>query len=105
MSTTPMSFEEFAENVQQWADARGLIIPENYGPQMEKLEEERLEFIDAVYDGDQSEINKEWADVLVVWVIIGFIHGVSFSEAWTATWEKIKNRKGKLINGQFVKEV
>lgn len=104
MSMTPISFEEFAQNVQQWAEARDLLGLDKYGPQLSKLNEERDEFIDAVHGRIQSEINKEWADVLVVWLIIGMIRNVDFPEAWTATWEKIKNRTGKTVNGQFVKE-
>jgi uncharacterized protein YabN with tetrapyrrole methylase and pyrophosphatase domain len=100
-----MNFETFAQNVREWAESRALVAPDNYGPQISKLDEEVQEFIDSVYGKIQPEINKEWADVLVVWLIVGMIHNVNFSEAWTATWDKIKDRKGKTVNGQFVKEV
>lgn len=102
---TPMSFDDFIEKVQQWADEKGLICLENFGPQIEKLKEELDEFLEATFDGVHTEIEKEWADVLVVWIITGFIKGVDVHRAIELTWNKIKDRKGRLVNGQFVKEV
>jgi len=102
---THMNLDDFVSNVQQWADERALIVPENFGPQFEKLHEEQSEFIEAIDSRHQPDIEKEWADGLVVWLIIGFIQGVDVNRACALTWDKIKDRKGKLIDGQFVKEV
>ena len=43
-------------------------------------------------------------DIQVTLIILADILGVDYDEALALAWDTIKNRKGKTVNGSFVKE-
>jgi NTP pyrophosphatase (non-canonical NTP hydrolase) len=93
-----------------WAVDRNLIEGSDPIAQKRKLEEEISEFYTEVrshFDYPTSNLQKvkdELGDVLVVLTIIAEQLGVTFEECLSIAYEKIKDRKGRMIDGVFVKE-
>jgi uncharacterized protein YabN with tetrapyrrole methylase and pyrophosphatase domain len=99
-----MNYDEFSAHVYKWAEAKGLINLANFEAQIDKIQEEIEELVAAhEWEGPEEQL-KEWGDVLVVHTLIGHILEIDAGQAMATVWDKIKNRKGKTIGGQFVKE-
>jgi len=98
------TFLEFERAVRRWANDRGLIDGTTTHKQMEKLFEEYNELFDALNCMTIRHIKLEIGDMLVVLANICTQLGCTLEEcAWLA-YDKIKDRKGKMVNGTFVKE-
>lgn len=89
-------------NVVQWHHDRNLIDGSTDKDQTLKLLQELGELSDSVCKG--RDIKDDIGDMLVVMLNITERNGVSISECLERAWEDIKDRKGKMIDGIFVKE-
>ena len=93
-------------NIADWAQARNLIEGSTPQAQFIKLAEELGEVAECIAKGlSQDELKKELGDMLVVVTILAEQQGLSTNECATAAYEKIKNRKGRMQNGVFIREV
>lgn len=70
--------------------------------QCKKMAEELQEFIDAK---TPEEAQDAVGDMLVVLIQIARLRGIYLSDALEGAWNEIKDRKGKMVDGVFVKEV
>ena len=117
--------ETSISNILDWAHARNLIDGSNPIAQLAKTIEECGEILTELqarerydpeklkHDLDQAievytEYNRklklEYGDVLVT-IIVGMAQqGYTVEECLSLAYDKIKDRKGKMVNGQFVKE-
>lgn len=108
---------ELIEQVVQWAEARNLVKGSTPERQLYKTTEEVTELavaigrysVEAAYDdGDLDEyipdIKDAIGDVTVTLIIIAAQLGLSYEECLQAAYDQIKHRKGKMVNGIFVKE-
>ena len=100
-----MSELSFGNRVAQWAKERNLIEGSTPRLQMAKLFEECEELSHALQDDDKKEIIDAIGDIQVVLAVMCAQLGLSINECREAAWNEIKDRKGKMINGVFVKEV
>lgn len=102
----PLLFSAVADEVFYWALARN--ITEAGGAtslsQIKKLKEEAEELEEALISGDTKNIQLELGDVIVVLLNICRLSGVDLTDCLESAFEKIKDRKGKMIDGVFVKE-
>lgn len=111
---TPLLPTDYENMIIGWALEKGIAFPENKHKQFEKfLEEveeltEEFENYQLCTEAEKADVLKalelEAGDVLVTLVIYLHQCGSSLPSAMQAAWEKIKNRKGKTIDGQFVKQ-
>lgn len=69
--------------------------------QIPKLIEEVYEFRDAK---TEEEAKLEFGDILVVCIQIARLRGLNMVKCLELAYEKIKDRKGTMIDGRFVKE-
>lgn len=92
----------FIDNVVQWHHDRNLIEGSTDKDQTLKLLQELGELSDSVCKG--RDIKDDIGDMLVVMLNITTRNGVSLSECLARAWDDIKDRKGKMIDGIFVKE-
>jgi len=98
------TFRHFEDMVRDWANARGLIYGTTVEKQYQKLLEEYDELGKAIMFQTIKDTKLEIGDMLVVLANICTQLGCTLEEcAWLA-YDKIKDRKGKMINGTFVKE-
>lgn len=97
-----MSFAELEQLVADWHEDRNLIEGSTDAAQMHKLIEEVNELDQDVHDG--YDLRDELGDVLVVLINIATRNGFTLRQALEASYKKIKDRKGQMRNGIFVKE-
>lgn len=99
-----MNFEELQERVISWADNRDLLLPTNASRQFLKVTEEVGELAGAMARNDQYEIEDAMGDTLVTLIILSEQLGIDPVECLKGAYAVISNRKGKSVNGVFIKE-
>ena len=92
-------------NIENWANEKGLLTPENTEKQLQKLGEEYGELIEAILKKKPiKEVQLEVGDMGVVLIILSQKLGFDFLDAVDAAYQKSKNRGGKTENGVFIKK-
>lgn len=109
-----MNFEELKIKVEQWANDKDLLHEENADKQFMKFIEEVFEFkseMDVYFDGAETlkSLNKgymedEMGDIFVTLIVLCNQLGIDCVECLEMAYEKISKRKGKTVNGTFIKE-
>jgi arpR len=97
------NMELLAHRVEQWAKERGLDNPDNSMAQALKLFEEVGELAQAHLKEREQDGKDAVGDILVVLTIYCQQKGWSIAECFELAYNEIKNRKGKMVNGSFVK--
>jgi len=97
-----LNLKEYVALVHQWHEDRNLIDGSTDKDQVLKLIQELGELSDNVCK--QKDIRDDIGDLLVVIINILARHGLEMEECLAVAWEDIKDRKGKMIDGIFVKE-
>ena len=95
---------DFQTRVSQWANDRNLIRGSDPWAQIKKLREEVEELADAIADNDCGEMIDAIGDCSVVLAIIAEQIGTTLSDCQEHAWTQIKDRRGKMVDGIFVKE-
>lgn len=95
--------DDITELIKKWAVDRN-VTNGNTNAQMVKLLEEAGELAEGINKNKQELIIDSIGDVYVVLVILCMQLGLDINDCIKAAYEEIKDRKGKLINGLFVKE-
>ena len=93
----------FEDNVIQWASDRNILNGSTIYKQLEKLAEEVIELAVAVGKEDEQEFCDAVGDIDVVLQILCAMKGVSRSACQAQAWNEIKDRKGMMVQGKFVK--
>ena len=112
-----LNFEKFTKKVIDWADDKHLLIERNADTgefakqanikrsrQLLKFHEECGELTEDYLKGNDEHIVDSFGDVLVTLVIFAEQMDIPLSKCWNKAWSHIKNRKGKTVNGTFVKD-
>lgn len=94
----------FGGRVAQWAEERNLIEGSTPRLQMTKLFEECEELSHALQDDDMEEVADAIGDIQVVLAVICAQLGLNIDVCREVAWNEIKDRKGKMVDGVFVKE-
>lgn len=90
--------------IEAWADNRNLIEGGNPRDQFIKLIEETGELAHAMTRNNLDEISDAIGDCIVVLTILARQHNLFIENAIEYAYNVIKDRKGKMIDGIFVKE-
>ena len=89
--------------IREWATERGLYDKGDTKTQYCKLMEEAGELGKAILKEDQHEFVDAIGDMVVVLTNLAELGGTSIEQCIDAAYAEIKNRKGKMVNGTFVK--
>ena len=92
----------YIENITQWHHDRNLIDGSTDKDQYCKLIQEAGELSDSICKG--KSVADDIGDMMVVLINIAERNGLSISECLAQAWDDIKDRKGKMVDGVFVKE-
>jgi len=92
------------QNIRDWAEQRGLYDKGNTITQYVKLQEEAGELAQALLNNDHDEINDAIGDMVVVLTNLAHLHGTNIETCIAEAYNVISKRKGKMINGTFVKD-
>lgn len=95
--------DKLTELIRQWAVDRGL---DGSDPtkQMLKLGEEFGELCQGMAKGNKDQIIDSIGDMYVVMTILSMQLGLDIVACIESAYDEIKDRRGKMINGVFVKE-
>ena len=100
-----MTFDELIENITQWADDKGILFSENVPQQSMKVMEELGETMGAILKGKKTdEVIDGIGDILVTVIILSKQLGLDPTECLESAWNEIKDRKGKTVDGTFIRE-
>jgi NTP pyrophosphatase (non-canonical NTP hydrolase) len=93
---------ELVEKIAQWHHDRNLIDGSTDKDQYMKLIQEAGELSDSICKG--KDIRDDIGDMMVVLINIMTRNNLSMEECLQVAYDDIKDRKGKMIDGIFVKE-
>ena len=96
--------EDMKKKVLEWAEPKGLLNPQIAPQQFMKLVEEVGELSNAILKGDKAEQIDALGDIQVVLIILAEQLGFDLDTCLECAYNEIKNRKGKTINGSFIKD-
>ena len=89
--------------IRDWAEDRGIYEHGNSHTQYVKLMEEAGELAKALLDDNIDEIEDAIGDMVVVLTNLAELNDVKIERCIETAYNQIKNRKGKMTNGTFVK--
>jgi len=91
------------EPIREWATERGLIQKGDAKTQYIKLQEECGELAQAILKAKEDEFIDAIGDCVVVLTNLAAIKGIKIEDCINSAYEEIKNRKGTMVAGTFVK--
>lgn len=94
----------YATRIRNWAQERNLIRGSTPEKQFTKLIEEVGELAAGIARGCDEAVMDGIGDCFVVLTILAAQHGMDIEECIAAAWDEIKDRKGRMVDGVFVKE-
>lgn len=101
-SSETQSLIENVDNIRKWHHDRNLIEGSDDKSQFAKLIQEAGELSDNICKG--KDIKDDIGDMIVVLVNIAERNDLSITECVRTAWDDIKDRRGKMVDGVFVKE-
>lgn len=94
---------ELVKLIEKWAREKNLDIAEPE-KQMLKVVEEVGEVAAALARNNKNDLRDGIGDVVVTLVILAMQNDMDLYECLNQAYNEIKDRKGKMVNGVFVKE-
>ena len=102
------------DNIKKWAEDRNIIKGSTPIKQHDKLVEEVLELRDAIVALKfcrmqdipyvRNEIKDAIGDCTVCLINLAAMHDMDFVDCVQSAYDEIKDRKGMMIDGKFVKQ-
>ncbi len=90
--------------IRDWANDRDLYKTATNKSQLTKLFEEMAELYAGITAADNLEIADAIGDCIVVLTNLASINGLKVENCINYAYGQIKDRKGKMVDGTFVKE-
>ncbi|NVM38432.1 MAG: hypothetical protein HWN81_22765 [Candidatus Lokiarchaeota archaeon] len=99
-------FEQLQDKVLDWAEEKGILDNSNPLKQLEKTQEELDETKEALERGgdNDEDVADGIGDMLVTIIILAELAGMDSVECLRSAYAEIKDRKGEMRDGLFVKE-
>lgn len=94
---------ELTARIEEWARERGLDVADP-AKQMLKLGEEYGELCQGLAKDRPEQVKDSIGDMYVVMTILSLQLGLDIEDCVMHSYGEIKDRKGKLVNGVYIKE-
>ena len=98
-----MKYEKLIESVQLWAKQRGLGKSDPHAQAL-KIGEELGELFQAFLKEHETDELDAIGDLQVTLIVYCLQRGIDYKKCLADAYKIIENRKGKMIDGTFVKE-
>lgn len=98
-----MNLDQLTKAIKVWAENRNLHTADP-NKQVLKLGEEFGELCQGMVKGNAPQVIDSIGDMYVVLTILSMQLNVDIKDCVDFAYSEIKNRKGKMLNGVFVKE-
>ena len=92
------------DNIRTWAQQRGLYDKGDVKTQAIKLQEEVGELAKAILENNDADIIDAIGDSVVVLTNLAHLSGFNIEDCIEEAYNEISNRKGKIVNGTFIKD-
>jgi NTP pyrophosphatase (non-canonical NTP hydrolase) len=89
--------------IRQWAQERDLYFLGDVKTQTIKLYEEVGELSQATLKQNDEGVKDAIGDIVVVLTNLAHMHNLTIEDCIESAYNEIKNRKGKMNNGTFIK--
>ena len=102
-----MNIQKQIDLVRDWGAERNIIgryAKATIYTQFDKFLEESGELDVAITNDKHDEITDGIGDTAVTLILLAELHGVTFEDCLEWAYNEIKNRSGKMEDGQFVKD-
>ena len=99
-----MNLNDLQDSTTQWARDRNLIDGTTADKQFIKLIEEVGEIAECLAKDKRHELKLEIGDAIVCLNNLCVQKGFTLEDAFLSAWMKIKDRKGMMVDGYYVKE-
>ena len=96
--------ENIYDLIRTWATDKGIYKSGDSKTQYLKLMEEAGELAEALLKNDETEVIDAIGDMVVVLTNLAKLRGHNIEDCVTSAYDVIKSRKGKMVNGTFVKD-
>lgn len=90
--------------IRQWADDKGILKHGDAKTQCTKMVEELGEFAGALLRNKSDEMRDAIGDMVVVLTSLAYHCGFTIEHCINSAYQEIKNRQGKMNNGNFIKD-
>ena len=90
--------------IRDWAQVRGIYNKGDSKTQYMKLMEEVGELAEALLENNRAETQDAIGDIMVVLTNLAHMQQMKIEDCVTSAYDEIKNRKGSMVNGTFVKK-
>jgi len=90
--------------IRTWAKEKGIFDKGSVEKQFIKLVEEVGELAHSIDRANPVEFKDAIGDCVVVLTSLAHLGSVSIEECIQSAYDEIKNRKGKMLNGTFIKD-
>ena len=90
--------------IRAWAADKGIYKSGDSKTQYLKLMEEAGELAEAILKNDETEVIDAIGDMVVVLTNLAKLRGHNIEDCVASAYDVIKSRKGKMVNGTFVKQ-
>ena len=100
---TPLPIARF-DLIRDWAAVRGIYDKGDSNTQYVKLMEEAGELAKALLNKDKPEVIDAIGDMIVVLTNLAALENLNVEDCIDSAYKVIAKRKGKMINGTFVKQ-
>lgn len=97
------TLEELQVLILDWAKEKEILSPENHKSQLMKVYEELGELSGAILKGNRIAEEDAFGDVLVTLIILAGQRSIDLNNELENVYNVIKNRKGKTVDGTFIK--
>jgi NTP pyrophosphatase (non-canonical NTP hydrolase) len=92
------------ESIRKWAKERGIYEKGDAKTQYLKLCEEMGELAQSLLKNNEEEFVDAIGDCVVVLTNLAALKGYNIEDCINSAYDVIAKRKGKMVNGTFVKE-
>ena len=90
--------------LDDWANVRNLIKGSTAQAQLVKLVEEVGELAGGIAKHRPDVVRDSIGDCIVVLSILATQSGLELSDCVKCAWDEIKDRRGRMVDGMFIKE-
>ena len=101
--TETLDLTQLTARIQGWAVDRNLHTADHV-KQALKLGEEFGELCQGIVKGNEEQIKDSLGDMYVVMTILSMQLGLEIEDCVYHAYDEIKDRRGKLVDGVFIKE-
>lgn len=99
-----MTLSNEFQSIRDWAQERGIYEKGDAKTQYIKLQEEAGELAKAILKNDEEEFIDAIGDCVVVLTNLAALKGFKIEDCINSAYDVIAKRRGKMIDGTFVKE-